>query len=299
MDFAGRSDTWIVPTALAAHGRECSADDLAQFIDAYVPALGAVLAEREARLCPGVQELLDALRGEDVVLGLGTGNFRRAAKAKLQPLGIWDYFLTGGFGDDAADRTTLLAAGLKRLREHSHDGAERSSDRRHRPRHRSRTSHRRKSRRRTHRLRQARRAGSSRCDSGRFVQPGAVLASVAKQLASPSLILAPPPSLPHPSRSPQPLAVALSHVYRTPRRHHHPAARGGRTALAGDHPLGPAPALARHRRRARPPRRRPPLRRTSLRAVRTGTNSRDLRRTRLRRRRSPDSHPANWTTPAA
>ncbi len=124
MDFAGRSDTWIVPTALAAHGRECSADDLAQFIDAYVPALGAVLAEREARLCPGVQELLDALRGEDVVLGLGTGNFRRAAKAKLQPLGIWDYFLTGGFGDDAADRTSLLAAGLKRLREHSHDGAD-------------------------------------------------------------------------------------------------------------------------------------------------------------------------------
>ena len=124
MDFAGRSDTWIVPTALAAHGRDCSADDLAAFIDTYVPALDEALAERDVRLCPGVSELLEALAGEDVVLGLGTGNFRRAAEAKLGPLGIWDCFVDGGFGDDAPDRTALLAAGLERLRAHSTDGAD-------------------------------------------------------------------------------------------------------------------------------------------------------------------------------
>lgn len=124
MDFAGRSDTWIVPTALAAHGRDCSADDLAAFIDTYVPALDQALAERNVRLCPGVAELLEALAGEDVVLGLGTGNFRRAAEVKLSPLGIWDYFVDGGFGDDAPDRTALLAAGLERLRAHSTDAAD-------------------------------------------------------------------------------------------------------------------------------------------------------------------------------
>lgn len=124
MDFAGRSDTWIVPTALAAHGRDCSADDLARFIDTYVPALDDALAERDVRLCPGVPELLQALQGEDVVLGLGTGNFRRAAEAKLGPLGIWEYFVDGGFGDDAPDRTELLAAGLERLRAGSSDGAD-------------------------------------------------------------------------------------------------------------------------------------------------------------------------------
>ncbi len=124
MDFAGRSDTWIVPTALAAHGRDCSAEDLARFIDTYVPALDDALAERDVRLCPGVPELLQALQGEDVVLGLGTGNFRRAAEAKLGPLGIWEYFVDGGFGDDAPDRTELLAAGLERLRAGSSDGAD-------------------------------------------------------------------------------------------------------------------------------------------------------------------------------
>ena len=124
MNFAGRSDSWIVPTALSNQGRDCSADDLARFIDAYVPHLGDAVAERNSELCPGVMELLDALADEDVTMGLGTGNFRRAAEAKLAPMGIWDRFVEGGFGDDAADRTALLAAGLARLRRLSNDGAD-------------------------------------------------------------------------------------------------------------------------------------------------------------------------------
>ncbi len=124
MNFAGRSDTWIVPTALANQGRDCSADDLARFIDRYVPHLGDALVERDSRLCPGVLPLLEALSREPVTLGLGTGNFRRAAEAKLAPLGIWDYFVDGGYGDDHPNRTELLAAGLERLRRHADNGAD-------------------------------------------------------------------------------------------------------------------------------------------------------------------------------
>ena len=124
MNFAGRSDSWIVPTALANNGRDCSADDLARFVDAYVPHLSEAVNERNSELCSGVIALLDALADEDVTMGLGTGNFRRAAEAKLAPLGIWDRFVDGGFGDDAADRTELLAIGLERLRQLSSDGAD-------------------------------------------------------------------------------------------------------------------------------------------------------------------------------
>ena len=124
MNFAGRSDSWIVTTALARQGRDCSADELLRFIDHYVPHLGQAVGERNSRLCPGVLPLLDALTNENVTLGLGTGNFRRAAEAKLAPLGVWNYFIDGGFGDDHPDRTELLAAGLERLRRHSNDGAD-------------------------------------------------------------------------------------------------------------------------------------------------------------------------------
>ena len=124
MNFAGRSDSWIVPTALSNQGRDCSPEDLARFIDHYVPHLGDAVEERNSRLCPGVLPLLKALTKENVTLGLGTGNFRRAAEAKLRPFGIWDYFVDGGFGDDHPDRAQLLAAGLERLRHHSTDGAD-------------------------------------------------------------------------------------------------------------------------------------------------------------------------------
>ncbi len=124
MNFAGRSDSWIVPTALSRQGRDCTAEDIARFVDCYVPHLADTLIERDARLCAGVSELLETLKGESVTIGLGTGNFRRAAEAKLGPLGIWDYFVDGGFGDDHSNRTSLLIAGLERLRAHADDDAD-------------------------------------------------------------------------------------------------------------------------------------------------------------------------------
>ena len=118
LDFAGRSDNWIVATALSRAGLTPTAVAIASFQDAYIPALTEEL-QTGSRLLPGVPELLDALAGEPVLLGLGTGNFRRAAEAKLAFLGVWDRFVDGGYGDDAADRTKLLAAALPRLRPHA------------------------------------------------------------------------------------------------------------------------------------------------------------------------------------
>ncbi len=123
VDFAGRSDRWIVDTVLRDAGRGGGEESLARFQDAYIPALNEELRDR-SWLLPGVAELLAALNEESVVLGLGTGNFRRAAQAKLDYLGVWDCFVDGGFGDDAANRTELLAAALPRLRPHADPNAE-------------------------------------------------------------------------------------------------------------------------------------------------------------------------------
>ena len=118
--IAGRSDSWIVAAGLEAKGRSVNGAALEQFKSAYVERLGEELERGGAFLLPGVEPLLAVLaeRG-GAVLGLGTGNFRVAAEAKLSKVGIWQYFADGGFGDDAADRAELLAAGVKRL---SRDG---------------------------------------------------------------------------------------------------------------------------------------------------------------------------------
>jgi len=98
IDFAGRSDRWIVAAALERAARRPTAEVFARFQDAYLPALSEEL-RRGSRLLPGVAELLNALADRPVLLGLGTGNFRRAAQAKLAHLGVWEHFRGGGFGD--------------------------------------------------------------------------------------------------------------------------------------------------------------------------------------------------------
>ena len=114
--IAGRSDSWIVAAGLEAKGRGVDGAALEEFKSAYVERLSEELERGGAFLLPGVETLLAALaeRG-GAVLGLGTGNFRLAAEAKLSKVGIWQYFADGGFGDDAADRAELLAAGVERL----------------------------------------------------------------------------------------------------------------------------------------------------------------------------------------
>jgi phosphoglycolate phosphatase-like HAD superfamily hydrolase len=73
---------------------------------------------------PGIVDVLDALdRRDDVVQGLGTGNFRRAGELKLRHFEIARYFpgCIGGFGEDSEDRHEVIGAGIERLR--NGDGA--------------------------------------------------------------------------------------------------------------------------------------------------------------------------------
>ena len=67
----------------------------------------------------GVTAILDALEGmDDVVSGLGTGNFQRTGEAKLVHYGIAKFFpgCIGGFGDDHELREELIRIGIARLR---------------------------------------------------------------------------------------------------------------------------------------------------------------------------------------
>lgn len=126
VEFSGRSDRAIFRDGARAHGIESDLEvELARFVDAYVPHLQRALAETRGRLMPGVPALLRAFDGrDDVVQGLGTGNFRRTGEAKLVHYGIAGFFprTVGGFGDDHDDRGELIRIGIERLRNGSGDG---------------------------------------------------------------------------------------------------------------------------------------------------------------------------------
>jgi phosphoglycolate phosphatase-like HAD superfamily hydrolase len=116
VEFAGRTDPWIVRTALMQYG--VTADDalIHEVLRRYASHLPRELElARAFEVLPGVLALLSELSTrDDVVLGLGTGNTEPAAYAKLARGGLDSFFAFGGFGSDHTDRAELLRAGLKR-----------------------------------------------------------------------------------------------------------------------------------------------------------------------------------------
>jgi phosphoglycolate phosphatase len=119
--FAGRTDTAIFRDAVTVHNLDGDfAILLGRFQEAYYSTLPRTLAEVRAYVLPGVRELLAGLQAApQAFLGLATGNFREAARLKLEPLGLYEFFLAGGYADDSEDRAELVAIAIERLAEAS------------------------------------------------------------------------------------------------------------------------------------------------------------------------------------
>jgi phosphoglycolate phosphatase-like HAD superfamily hydrolase len=116
VEFAGRTDPWIVRTALTQYGVEADDALIGAVLERYVEHLPRELELASAfEVLPGVSSLLSKLSAlAHVTLGLGTGNTERAAYAKLARGGLEGFFSFGGFGSDHTDRAELLRAGRDR-----------------------------------------------------------------------------------------------------------------------------------------------------------------------------------------
>ena len=117
IQMAGRTDTWILSQAAAAHGIPPS--ELPAFEDAYLAHLVRELEPPNPRktMMPGIRPLLDALASrDDTYLALLTGNYEKAARLKLEHFDLWRYFPCGAFAADASDRNRLVPKALARIR---------------------------------------------------------------------------------------------------------------------------------------------------------------------------------------
>ena len=88
MSMHGRTDNSILHELFAAIDVEHDGT-FDQFNQQYCLNLPRSLKDRNARLLPGVESLLEELAGlENVELGLLTGNLKQAAEIKLRHVGI-------------------------------------------------------------------------------------------------------------------------------------------------------------------------------------------------------------------
>src|SRR5262249_29733555 len=116
LPMAGRTDSWILADAAAAHGIALDSVLLGGVAQAYMQRLRSEIdkpGDSRKGVMPGVRILLDALAGrDDVFLALLTGNYEGAARIKLEYFDLWRYFRCGAFGDKAPDRNGLLPRAL-------------------------------------------------------------------------------------------------------------------------------------------------------------------------------------------
>ena len=116
-DFSGKTDPQIARELLHAEGLEDEEIDAG-----FEPLWREYLCELESRLVgkpmtllPGIQPLLQHLRGTDgVAMGLLTGNIVDGARMKLDSVGLGAYFPVGGFGSDSEVREDLTAVAMRR-----------------------------------------------------------------------------------------------------------------------------------------------------------------------------------------
>jgi phosphoglycolate phosphatase len=114
--FAGMTDRAIVRAGLVAIGREVAEDTIDALLAIYVELLAEEMSlTGDTRVHHGVLEALDAAaRRASCAVGLGTGNVRAGAQAKLTRVGIYERFAFGGFGCDHELRDELLRIGAAR-----------------------------------------------------------------------------------------------------------------------------------------------------------------------------------------
>ena len=116
VSMAGRTDRWLVESALTRHGVAVTPARLEAFRARYLALLDAAIGEAGSGrrgVMPGVPEVLAALQARaDVQLALLTGNYAEGARIKLEHFGLWNYFAWGAFGDEHAERDALARAAV-------------------------------------------------------------------------------------------------------------------------------------------------------------------------------------------
>jgi phosphoglycolate phosphatase-like HAD superfamily hydrolase len=128
IDFAGRTDPWIIRQIFARFGIEDTKENFERYVDGYIGTLPGILAGSGSQVFPGVAEILRGAGAYPAVAhGLLTGNLRRGAQTKLGHHGLWDFFPIGAFADDSAVRNELGPHALRRA--HGHWGVEFSPER--------------------------------------------------------------------------------------------------------------------------------------------------------------------------
>ena len=116
LKFAGRTDISLVREFFGYHDIPATPENFSLYFEYYVFWLDHILEVCQTKACPGVWEMIHAMRGlpKPPLLGLLTGNIQLGAEIKLRHFDLWKMFEVGGFADDHEDRDRIATAARDR-----------------------------------------------------------------------------------------------------------------------------------------------------------------------------------------
>jgi len=117
VDTSARSDKDVFMEVLDNHGLEFSEEKWKSFLNIYKEKLEIFKTTDVWRENADSVSFIEKLSKTNHKLSLITGELNMGAQYKLEKLGIWKYFPTGGFGEDGLRRFDIAETALKKAQE--------------------------------------------------------------------------------------------------------------------------------------------------------------------------------------
>ncbi len=119
MRFHGRTDRSLVSEFLRQEGLTVTEGEIRRFFEGYLGYLKARLAQHMGEVCPGVRDLIRALKAHQDAphLGVLTGNISKGADLKLRSHGLEHLLDFGVFGEHDEHRNHLAVKALRMAKE--------------------------------------------------------------------------------------------------------------------------------------------------------------------------------------
>ena len=113
---SGMTDQQIIFEVLKIKGldEEKIKSKLDLCMEKMVEAFNKTIGSDEVVILPGVKELLEKFKANNILMGLVTGNLEPIARGKMKKLNLNHYFKVGGFGNEHIDRTDLVKIAIKK-----------------------------------------------------------------------------------------------------------------------------------------------------------------------------------------
>mgnify|MGYP002633158898 CR=1 FL=1 len=117
IQYSGMTDQQIIFGVLKASGldEEKIKAKLDLCMEKMVVAFDKIIANNnEIVILPGVRQLLEKLKNNNILMGLVTGNLEPIARGKMKKLNLNHYFKVGGFGNEHINRTELVKIAIRK-----------------------------------------------------------------------------------------------------------------------------------------------------------------------------------------